>query len=219
MLADLSDAEPEAAAIRKSGGSAAFEICDVADAAAIQHLIESTVERFGGIDILVNNAGIPFRASLTETSEADWDRVMAVNLKGVFLCCRAAIPFLAGREGAAIVNVASELGLVGQAESAAYCASKGGVIQLTRSIAIDHARDGIRANCVCPGPVDTPLLAAFVDAERDRGAAWTATEASALLGRVGRSEEIAAAIAFLASDDASYMTGAVMVVDGGVTVR
>jgi NAD(P)-dependent dehydrogenase (short-subunit alcohol dehydrogenase family) len=142
---------------------------------------------------------------------------MAVNLKGVFLCSRAAIPVMRRQGGGVVVNVASELALVGGTEIAAYCASKGGVLQLTKAMAIDHAVDNIRVNCVCPGPIDTPLLDSIMRTERDQLTARRAIEEKTLMKRLGRPGEIAAAIAFLVGDESSYMTGAALVVDGGWT--
>lgn len=216
VLADLREATEQAAAL---GPRACWARCDVTDAHSAAQAVDQALAAFGGLDVLVNAAGVPLVASVPDTSEADWDRVLAVNLKGVFLMCRAALPHLRGRAGANIVNVASELGLVGHALYAAYCASKGGVIQLTRAMAIDHAAEGIRVNAVCPGPVDTPMLASFMQAEPDGAAALHEATASTLLGRFGRSEEIAAAIAFLASEEAAYVTGSALVADGGVTAR
>lgn len=218
VLADIQDAGAIAGELAAAGAEVVFRRTDVAVAAEWKELTEFTIARLGGLDFLINNAGIPLVKTVLDTSEAEWERVMAVNLKSVFLACRAAVPLLRGRPGAAIVNVASELGLVGHAAAAAYCASKGGVIQLTRAMAIDHAADGIRINAVCPGPVDTPLLDAFIQAEQDRGATRK-NETATLLGRVGQPEEVAAAILFLASEDASFITGSALLVDGGLTAR
>lgn len=198
---------------------ARFVHCDVACAQATLEAVNNAVEHFGGLDVLVNAAGVPHVARIPETTEADWCRVIDVNLKGVFLMCRAALPQLRGRAGANIVNIASELGVVGHGLYGAYCASKGGVIQLTRAMAIDHGAEGIRVNAVCPGPIDTPMLASFLQAEPDAGAATSEATASTLLGRFGTAEEIAATVAFVASEEASYMTGASVLVDGGVTAQ
>jgi NAD(P)-dependent dehydrogenase (short-subunit alcohol dehydrogenase family) len=144
---------------------------------------------------------------------------MNVNLRGVFLCTQIAIAHMRRQQQGAIVNVASELGIVGAPDCAAYCASKGAVIQLTRAMAVDHAAEGIRINCVCPGAVETPLLDTFLDATGDRKRAIELTARGTLMGRLGRPDEIAGVIAFLASSDASYMTGAIVVADGGTIAR
>jgi NAD(P)-dependent dehydrogenase (short-subunit alcohol dehydrogenase family) len=182
-------------------------------------MIRDAVNRFGRIDVLVNNAGIDLAKTVPDTSEAEWDRLLAVNLKGVFLCAKAAIPVMRHQGGGTIINVASELALVGGSAIAAYCASKGGVLLLSKAMAVDHAADNILVNCVCPGPIATPLLDSITRAERDPLAARREIEARTLLKRLGRPDEIATVIAFLASDDASYMTGSTVVVDGGWTAH
>jgi len=177
------------------------------------------VAAYGRLDVLVNNAGVELAKTVPDTTEDEWNRLMAVNLKGVFLCCKAAIPVMERQGGGVIVNVASEMGVVGGSEIAAYAASKGGVVQLTKAMAIDHAGDQIRVNCVCPGPVATPLLEALIrdssNPEEERRQIVDRT----LLKRLARPEEIANVILFLASDAASYLTGSIVVADGGWTAR
>jgi NAD(P)-dependent dehydrogenase (short-subunit alcohol dehydrogenase family) len=195
---------------------AKFITADIADEAQIADAIRRADEILGGIDTLVTAAGIARAGTTPETSLADLDDVVTVNLKGTFLTCRAAIPLMIRSGGGAIVTIASEQGLVGVPAMAAYSASKGGVVQLTRSLAVDHAPHGIRVNCVCPGPVLTPMLEAF--AASDAGA-FDKEAATTLLGRIGRPEEIAAAARFFASDAASFITGAILAVDGGATAH
>lgn len=192
-------------------------ILDVTQEEAVDAAVAAIAKDFGRLDILVCNAGAAIRGSVPELTVEEWDAQLAVNLKGVFLCCQATIPAMARSGSGTIVTVASELALVAPRGLAAYAASKAGVIQLTRAIAADHAAEGIRANCVCPGPVDTPLLRSGFARAEDPGAAERAEAATTLLDRLGRPEEIAEVIAFLASDRASYMTGSVVVADGGVT--
>ena len=226
VAADRAEAEGEAtaAAIREAGGEARFVACDVADTAAVRALIAAAVDDFGRIDVLVNNAGIPGTpVPADRLAEEDWDRVIAVNLRGVFLCTKYAIPHLEASRRGAIVNIASTFGLVGAHNAPAYCASKGGVIALTRQLAVDYGPRGIRVNAVCPGYVDNdmdqrrtrmaPEEAAHNLAARERAAALQP------LGRQADVAEIAAAVAFLASDDASFATGAILPVDGGCTAH
>jgi NAD(P)-dependent dehydrogenase (short-subunit alcohol dehydrogenase family) len=219
VVADVKEARQEAEIIVKNGGAALFIQIDVSREQEVNTLIEKTVATYGRLDILVNNAGIELAKKVTETTEAEWDHLMSVNLKGVFLCSKAAIPAMQRTGGGVIVNVASELGLVGGSEIAAYCASKGGVVQLTKAMAIDHATDHIRVNCVCPGPIVTPLLESIIasstDPERERQSIIEKT----LMKRLGQPEEIANVILFLASEESSYMTGSVVTVDGGWTAH
>lgn len=219
VLADVSDAHEEAGKLAKGGAEVLFVQADVGREAEVRTLMEMSLAAYGGVDVLVNNAGIELAKTVTETTCDEWDRLMDVNLKGVFLCSRAAIPVMVRQGGGVIVNVASELGLVGGSQIAAYSASKGGVVQLTKSMAIDHALDGIRVNCVCPGPVATPLLEAIIESSCDPEQERSSIVEKTLLKRVGRPEEIASVIMFLASNESSYMTGSVVVVDGGCTAE
>jgi NAD(P)-dependent dehydrogenase (short-subunit alcohol dehydrogenase family) len=200
-----------------TGDRAVFVSADVRSAADCRLAVNTTVDRFGRLDILFNNAGVFLADTAVDCTEEDWDLQLDVNLKGTYMMSKYAIPEMIKGGGGAIVNNASGWGLVGGAKAAAYCASKGGVVLLTKAMAIDHARAGIRVNCVCPGDVDTPMLPA--DARR-RELAWHAYLAEAAdrpMGRIGRPEEIASVVLFLASDEASFMTGAIVAVDGGGT--
>jgi meso-butanediol dehydrogenase/(S,S)-butanediol dehydrogenase/diacetyl reductase len=186
---------------------------DVADRAQVDSFVEAGAERFGRLDVLFNNAGIGALGRTPDLDPETWKRVIEVDLHSVFYGCRAAIPHLRRAGGGAIVNTASISGTRGDYGLAAYNAAKGGVLNYTRTLAIDHARDGIRVNSVCPGPIDTPLAAALLANEK------IAREYRERIpmGRVGRAEEVASVVAFLASDDAAYVTGAAIVVDGGLT--
>ncbi len=204
------------AAIEAGGGEAAFVAADVSDEPQVAAMVEFAVSTYGGLDVLYNNAGI-FPADdggATETSVSTWDRVMDVNLKGVWLGCKHGIPAMIATGGGSIVNVASFVAHMGAATpQIAYTASKGGVLSLTREVAVEHARSGIRANALCPGPVETPLLAELMS-DPDRRARRLV---HIPMGRLGRAEELAKAALFLASDDSSFMTGASLLVDGGIT--
>jgi NAD(P)-dependent dehydrogenase (short-subunit alcohol dehydrogenase family) len=193
--------------------------CDVSDAAALASAIDEAAEELGGLDVVVAAAGIASRGTVADTDPADWDRVLAVNLRGVYLTGRAAIPHLRVAGGGAIVNIASQLGLVAAANAAAYCASKGGVISLTRAMAIDHGYEGIRVNCVCPGPTDTPLLEPYFGGAADPAAERRAYEAMQLHSRLVTADEVADAVAYLAAPGSSSTMGAALVVDGGYIVR
>jgi len=219
VVADVRDATQEVREITKRVAEALFVQVDVSSEPQVNTLIEKTLAAYARLDVLVNNAGIELAKKVTDTTEAEWDRLMNVNLKGVFLCSKAAIPVMRRNGGGVIVNVASELGLVGGSEIAAYCASKGGVVQLTKAMAIDHAGDGIRVNCVAPGPVSTPLLEAIVETSSNPEEERRRIVEKTLLKRLGRPEEVANLILFLASDESSYMTGSVVVVDGGWTTQ
>jgi len=199
-----------------AGGRAIFERADVTRSADCRRAVERTVHEFGGgIHILFNNAGIIRRASVVEISEQDWDAVMAVNVKSVFLMSRAVIPIMAGAEGGSIINTASGWGLAGGPRAAAYCASKGAVVLLTKAMAIDHGRQKIRVNCICPGDTDTAMLRSEARQLGEAEDRFLSDSARRPLGRVGTPEEIAQAALYLASDAASFVTGAALVVDGG----
>ena len=218
VIADVTDGDGAATveAIRSTGGEAAFVHADVSDTAQAEAMVRIAVETYGALHVLYNNAGIlpPDDAGTLDTPEATWERVMAVNLKGVWLGCKHGIPALLDSGGGAIVNVASLVALMGSAvPQIAYTASKGGVLAMTRELAVEYARRGIRANTLCPGPIDTPLMEQLMS-----DPAWAARRLVHIpMGRPGQAEEIARAALFLASDDSSFMTGAALVVDGGIT--
>ncbi len=219
VAADVRDARQEVDVLNASGGDAFFVQTDVSSESAAYELIGQTVAKYGRLDVLVNNAAIELAKKVTDTTEEEWDRLMGVNLKGVFLCSKAAVTQMRQTAGGVIVNVASELGVVGGAEIAAYCASKGGVIQLTKAMAIDHAAENIRINCVCPGPINTPLLDRIIASSADPGKERQITEEKTLMKRLGEPAEIASVILFLASEESSYMTGSLVVADGGLTAQ
>ena len=220
----VADINPNAASetsrlIEKNGAAALAVTVDVTQAASVQKMLHKAVEIFGRIDVLVNNAGLGFAATVEETDEADWDRLMAVNLKGVFLGCKYVVPIMRRQGGGVIVNTASVLALVGVQDRAAYCASKGGVAALTRAVALDHVRDGIRVNCVAPGSVETPYWTDIFAKSNDVAALRKNLEQRHPMERLARPEEIAKAILFLASDESSFCTGSTLVVDGGWAAR
>jgi NAD(P)-dependent dehydrogenase (short-subunit alcohol dehydrogenase family) len=203
--------------IAHDGGKAIFLRADVSVADDCRRAVDETVHAFGTLDILFNNAGVFYPQTTLECSEREWDEQIDVNLKGTFLMSKFALPAMIGQGRGVIVNNSSGWGIVGGDHAVAYCASKGGVVLMTKAMAIDHGARGIRVNCICPGDVETPMLP--LDAKM-RGLKWEdyiAGCASRPLGRVGTVEEIAKAVLFLASDDSSFMTGAALVVDGGGT--
>ncbi|MGH6953799.1 MAG: SDR family NAD(P)-dependent oxidoreductase [Alphaproteobacteria bacterium] len=219
VLADLADAEPVGEVVRGRGGEAIVVSTDVSDESQVKRLFARARADFGRVDVLVNAAGISRRTLAVDTRLEVWDRLLDVNLKGTFLCCREAIILMRGAGGGSIVNIASELALVAVPRLTAYAASKAGVMQLTRGLAVEHAKDGIRVNCVCPGPTDTPMLSRGIESMADPEAARRGQVEGTLFGRLGRPEEIANVIRFLASDEASFMTGSIVVADGGVTAH
>jgi NAD(P)-dependent dehydrogenase (short-subunit alcohol dehydrogenase family) len=205
------------AEIEAAGGQALAASCDVAKSDQVERTIREVVAQFGALHVLVNNAGILHVGSVEETSEAEWDRLVDVDLKGVFLASRAALPELRKSGGGAIVNIGSVLGLVGMKKRAAYAAAKGGVTMLTKAMALDHAQEGIRVNCICPAIVETDLVQTILSQAPDREAAVRLRTAQIPLGRMGKPEDVAATAVFLASEESSWLTGAAIALDGGLT--
>lgn len=201
--------------IIESGGKAIFILCDVSIAVECQNAVQRTIEEFGGLDILINSAGIIRRATVVETTEAEWDRVMNVNVKSIFLIAKYAIPALIQAGGGVIINISSGWGLIGGRKAAVYCASKGAVIQLTKAMALDHGVQGIRVNCICPGDTDTPMLREEARQLGEPEEKFLVEAAQRPLQRIGTPQDIAQAALYLASDASSFVTGTALVVDGG----
>ena len=214
-------AERVAHQIADTGGEAASLTVDVAKEEDVKRMVREAVERWGRLDTLYNNAGIATGGPVTQVQEEEWDRTIDINLKGVFLGCKHAIPEMLKQGGGAIVNTASDAGLRGTAWLSTYCASKGGVVLLTKSLAVEWAQQGIRVNCVCPGVIRTPILDPFIERGQalfgdSAEAAWERLGQMHPIGRVGKPEEVARAVMFLASDEASFITGVALPVDGGL---
>lgn len=210
----LERAQRVADAVVAAGGEARAAGCDVTVSAQADAVVEMALAWCGRLDVLVNNAGLGHSGSVLATDEAAWDRVMDVNAKGTFLMSRAALPALRAQRGV-IVNTASVAGVRGLPDRAVYCASKFAVVGLTRAMALDHVKDGVRVNCVCPGTIETPWIAERLAEAPDAVAARASLVARQPMGRLGRPEEVAAAILFLASDESSFTTGTALVSDGG----
>ena len=213
---DIERGKEVAGEINNLGGSAIFLKCDVSKDQDCPQAIEQVRDHFGRLDILVTAAGVAVRASIIETSEADWDRTISVNLKSVYLLGKYAIPLMTQTGGGAVVNISSGWGLVGGKNAAAYCASKGGVVLLTKAMALDHGSQNIRVNCVCPGDIDTPMLRSeAAELGIDYAQFIEDSANSRPLGRIGDPMDIAQAVLFLASNASKYITGSVLVADGG----
>jgi NAD(P)-dependent dehydrogenase (short-subunit alcohol dehydrogenase family) len=214
----VADVNLEAAqAVASEARDAFAQQVDVADEASVKAMMDATVERYGGIDVLYNNAGISPNddASVLDTSVDAWDRVQAVNTKGVFLCCKHGIPHLQQRGGGSVINVSSFVAILGAATSQiSYTASKGAVLSMTRELAVQFARENIRVNALCPGPVETPLLLSIFG---DDPAALERRRTHWPMGRLAKPREIVNGALFLASDESSYVTGSTFLVDGGLT--
>jgi NAD(P)-dependent dehydrogenase (short-subunit alcohol dehydrogenase family) len=223
MCADVNSggAETTARQIADTGGQAASIKADVAVEADIQEMVGQTVARWGRLDVLYNNAGIGYGIPVTQLPVEQWDHLMGINLRGVYLGCKHAIPEMLKNGGGAIVSTASDAGLRGSAFLSAYCASKGGVVLLTKALSSEWAGQGIRINCVCPGVIQTPILDPFIAQMQQltgtpAAEQWERMGRMHPIGRVGQPEEVAKAVTFLASDEASFITGVALPVDGGL---
>jgi NAD(P)-dependent dehydrogenase (short-subunit alcohol dehydrogenase family) len=214
---DRPEVDAAAEAIRHAGGDAMAIAADVADPAAVSHAVETCHGKWGRIDVLVNNAGIHFARAVDAYADEEIDRILSVNLKGAIYAVRAALPALRNSRGS-IVSVSSMTGLVGQSHGAVYVATKGALVSLTKALALELAADGIRVNCVCPAGVDTPLMRDWAATLPDPAAVLRGQAAMHLTNRLASPAEIAAAILFLASPDASFITGVALPVEGGATL-
>ncbi len=212
---DRAGGERVAGAINAAGGMARFLPLDVTDEAACAAAVETVTTTRGHLDILVNNAGIGHVGRIDQTGGADMDRLYAVNVRGVFNVSKAFITGMIARRSGVIVNTASVAGIVGIRDRIAYSTTKFAVVGLTKSMALDHAADGVRVNCVCPGRVETPFVTARLREYPDPEAAYREMSATQALGRMGRPEEVAAAVLYLASDEAAFVTGSALMLDGG----
>ncbi len=201
--------------ITNAGGRAIFMPADVTSAADCAHAVQQMVDHFGGVDIIFNNAGVIQRATVVDTTEEQWDHVMSVNVKSIFLLGKYAVPHLVAAGGGVIINISSGWGLVGGPRAASYCASKGAVVLLTKAMAIDHGAQNIRVNCICPGDTDTPMLRREAKQLGESEATFLSEAAKRPLKRIGQPEDIAQAALYLASDAAAFVTGTTLVVDGG----
>lgn len=210
-----------ASAIQSEGGHARYQPLDVTDAASARAAVASCVEIEGGLHVLVNNAGIGYVGDVLETDEAEYEKLMAVNVRGVFLCAKAAGAHMVAHGGGAVVNMASVAGIVGVGRRFAYGASKGAVIAMTKSMAVDLVERGVRVNCICPGTIETPFVEGYLDRfhKDNKEETRAGLHARQPMGRMGRPDEIAYAALYLASDQSQFATGSELVVDGGLTAR
>ncbi len=219
VIADISPREATAKATPNGENPAILIRTDVRDSAQVRRLIDETVAEYGGIDIVCNNAGIELVHSVVGMSEAEWDAVLDTNLKGPFLVSKYALPYMIAKKKGAVINIASQMGLVGSENLGAYCASKAGLILLTKVMALEYARYGIRVNCICPGPIQTPASDRHFNLERNPKEARKDFMSRVPLSRFGKPEEVAQSALFLVSDRSSFITGESLVVDGGYVIQ
>jgi len=221
VVADIAKeaAEETVKLIKEAGGDAIFALADVTKASDVQKMIETAVNHYGRIDILFNNAGVNIMAPISETSEELWDKIISINLKGVFLGCKYAAPVMIKQGGGVIINTASTFAFVGALNFSAYCASKGGVAAFTRALALELAPYKIRVNCICPGTIETPLVRQIWEKSGKPEEMRESRLKLHPIGRLGKPEDVANAALFLASDDSSFITGTALFVDGGYTAQ
>lgn len=221
LIADRQEATGRSLAheLKAAGRDAWFYACDVGKGDSVRRLMDEVGRDHEKIDALCNNAGVELSASIEDTMEEDWDRVFNVNVKGMYLLTRFCLPFLKRGAHPAIVNTASISGLIGWPDSSAYCASKGAVVMLTKELAVELGPFGVRVNCICPGTTTTPMIDRLIGDSGDREKVEAEIRGRHLLGRFARPEEVAAAAVFLASSEASFITGAILPVDGGYTAK
>lgn len=218
IVADRAAEAAEEVAAQAGDGAIAIAV-DVAKRESVRAMIQKAVENFKRIDVLVNNAGYSFKGNVVDSDEDEWDKLMAVNLNGVFYGCKYAIPFMRAQGGGVIVNMASVLATIGLRDLAAYCASKGAIVALTKAMAVDHASENIRVNCIAPGNTDTPILDTMFAQSPNPETLRRQMEQRHLMNRMAKPEEIAYGTLYLACDESSFVTGTTLTVDGGWTAQ